>query len=112
MDKFLQQLEKQPDSVNFENTIDIIEQYYIFTPCAFKNGGQVNAAEQNNGSCKIFAFAQLHKLAKEQTLHLFGDYYRKDVMQNPQSQDHQNIRQFMQCGWAGVSFEGSPLKAK
>ena len=112
MNKFLQQLEKQPESINFEDTISIIEQNYIFTPCAFTNGEQTNAADQNNGSCKIFAFAQLQKLSREQTLHCFGDYYRKDVVENPHNQDHQNIRQFMQCGWQGISFENSPLAEK
>lgn len=112
MNKFLQQLEKQPESINFEDTISIIEQNYIFTPCAFTNGEQTNAADQNNGSCKIFAFAQLQKLSTEQTLHCFGDYYRKDVVENPHNQDHQNIRQFMQYGWQGISFENSPLAEK
>ncbi|PJE79821.1 hypothetical protein CI610_01177 [invertebrate metagenome] len=34
-------------------------------------------------SCKIFAFVLLHKLTKEQILHCFGNYYKKEVLADP-----------------------------
>jgi hypothetical protein len=90
----------------------VIEAMYIFTPTAFKNAALLNEVGKNNGSCKIFSFAMLHNLTPQQTLYCFGDYYRKDVLLNPTGTDHQNIRNFMLTGWAGIEFEGSALKAK
>ncbi len=52
------------------------------------------------------AFAKLHELSEAKTLALFGDYYRSDVLKNPEGSDHQNIRNFIREGWAGVAFEG------
>jgi len=72
----------------------------------------VNQAGTNEGSCKIFAFAQLNQLNQQQTLNLFGDYYRLDVLNNPDGTGHQNIRNFMQFGWDGIRFNGEALTAK
>jgi hypothetical protein len=99
-----------PVEIEFSQVIAYIDQHYHFTPTAFKNGNTHNAANQNNGSCKIFFFAQLHQLSEQHTLQLFGDYYRKDVLQNPDATDHQNIRNFMKSGWSGIAFEGSALQ--
>jgi len=95
--------------VTFSEVIDHIDTHYDFTPTAFKNGETYNAVNQNNGSCKVFSFAKLQQLTKEQTLHLFGDYYRKDVLENPAGSDHQNIRNFIRFGWEGIRFEGVAL---
>jgi hypothetical protein len=96
--------------VSFAETIAVISENYNYQPTAFRNGSVENAAGQNEGSCKIFAFAKLHGLTEAQTLSLFGDYYRVDVLQNPDATDHQNIRQFMQQGWAGIAFENEALR--
>ncbi len=112
LDVFLRRLETSPDSIAFSDTIAMIEANYDFTPTAFRNGDLHNAAGQNSGSCKIFSFARLHDLSAPQTLHCFGDYYRTDVLGNPGGADHQNIRHFMKTGWAGISFEGEPLKPR
>jgi len=48
-------------------------------------------------------------LTNEQTLALFGRYYREDVLGNPNGNDHANIRNFMQTGAQGVRFEKFPL---
>ncbi|TDQ15086.1 HopJ type III effector protein [Algoriphagus boseongensis] len=108
----LDQLEKDPQSVQFAEVIAFIDSHYDFTPTRFTNGNTVNEAGQNNGSCKIFSFAKLQGLTKEQTLVLFGDYYRKDVLENPQGTDHQNIRNFIQFGWEGIHFDQNALTAK
>jgi hypothetical protein len=112
LETFLQKIDSQPQEVNFKETIAVIEAYYQYTPTAFRNGKHENAAGENEGSCKIMAFAQLHKLTPEQTLHCFGDYYRKEVLQAPDGESHQNIRQFMQHGWEGVQFSSPPLNKK
>ncbi len=96
---------------SFPDTIAYIDENYTFTPTTFKNGNQINNAGENNGSCKIFAFAQLHQLTKEETLFLFGDFYQ-DVLNTPDATDHQNIRNFMIFGWEGIHFEGVTLRAK
>jgi len=112
MKNFLQQLNDTPQNTSFEDTMSIIDQNYDFTPCEFKNGDLLNVENQNNGSCKIFAFAHLHNLTEQQTLHCFGDYYRSDVLKNPAGTDHQNIRNFIKTGWDGISFNASPLSKK
>ena len=110
-EQFLNQLRNDPATIDFEDTMAVIDAGYEFSPTAFKNGDVENEADQNNGSCKIFAFAQRQGLNVEQTLACFGDYYRKDVLENPQGTDHQNIRNFMQTGWDGIEFQGTALHA-
>jgi len=95
-------------SVSFIEIIEFIEMYYQHQPTAFKNGEAYNEATQNQGSAKVFAFAQLNELSKEDTLFLFAEHYRA-VLDNPDGADHQNIRQFIRNGWDGVVFEGEIL---
>lgn len=107
---FLQKLRHSPDTIEFSETIAVIEAGYAYTLTAFRNGDVENAAGQNGGSCKIFSFAKLMGFSEVQTLACFGRYYREDVLQHPEATDHQNIRNFMRSGWAGVSFSGEALK--
>ncbi|QBL08641.1 type III effector [Rheinheimera sp. D18] len=111
LEHFFIQLSTEPLSISFIQSITLIDELYNFTPSAFKNGELFNAAGENNGSCKILAFGALHQLSAPQTLHLYGDYYRQ-VMATPKAHDHQNIRNFMRSGWAGVVFDNQPLTAK
>ena len=106
---FINTLNTKPDTIDFTDTLEVIDAMYIFTPGSFKNGNLINEANQNNGSCKLFAFAQLQKLSEQQTLACFGKYYRDDVLNNPNGEDHQNIRNFINTGWAGIQFESMPL---
>ena len=99
------------NSVTFKEVIEFIETYYQHQPTAFKNGEANNEATQNQGSAKVFAFAQLNNLNKEDTLSLFAEHYQS-VLNNPNGTDHQNIRQFMIHGWPGIVFEGQALLAK
>ncbi|GAB2651145.1 HopJ type III effector protein [Vibrio panuliri] len=107
---FLQQLQTNPTSVEFAQSIAVIEANYSFTPTAFSNGTMRNPQGENNGSCKILAFALQHQLSEEQTLAMFGEFYRVDVLGNPDGHDHQNIRNFIAHGWQGVKFEGKALE--
>lgn len=104
----LQQLQQH---TQFKDVIAYIEELYTHTPTAFKNGSQDNAATENQGSAKVLYFAKLQQLDEEQTLKLFAEHYQS-VLNTPNDQDHQNIRQFMQHGWNGVSFAGTALVAK
>lgn len=109
LEDFLSQLKNIPNTVTFNDTMAVIEAYYDYTPARFNNGNVTNEAGTNEGSCKLFAFASLKKLTQEQTLNCFGDYYRKDVLENPEGNDHANIRNFMQTSWEGVVFDNMPL---
>lgn len=101
------------ETISFDDTMAVIADNYNYQATEFSNGlGDdilVNAAGTNEGSCKIFAFAQLHQLNQDQTLQLFGDYYRQDVLQDPQGTGHQNIRLFIKYGWEGINFSGTVL---
>ncbi len=105
-------IEKLKDhSLPFKAVIEWIETNYQHQPAAFKNGEAYNEASQNQGSAKVFAFAQLNNLSKEDTLYLFAEHYQS-VLNTPDGTDHQNIRQFMAHGWSGITFEGPALIAK
>ena len=67
-----EQLEKSAGEISFREVIAFIDAHYDFTPTRFTNGSTVNEANQNNGSCKVFSFAQLNGLSEEETLNLFG----------------------------------------
>lgn len=107
-----EQLENSQEEIKFKDVIAFIDEHYDFISTKFTNGNTVNEVNQNNGSCKVFSFAKLNDLSKEETLNLFGEFYREDVLQNPEGTDHQNIRNFMEFGWDGISFEGKALKRK
>ncbi len=110
--KLLDQIKTRPESIAFDEVIAVIDANYVFTPVGFCNGTVVNQAGENSGSCRLLAFAELHGLSKQQTLHCFGDYFRQDVLLHPDQDSHQNIRQFMQHGWSGVRFDMPALLAK
>lgn len=96
--------------VPFNTVMAVIDEHYHFTPTGFRNGELLNEANQNNGSCKIFAFAKLNQLNQQATLNAFGDFYRVDVLQHPNNEDHQNIRNFMKYGWDAIEFKSTALE--
>ena len=106
----LEQLKNFPETINFNDVIVFIDENYNFKPVRFVNGSIVNEANQNNGSCKIFSFAKINNLSEKETLALFGDFYRNDVLQNPEGEDHQNIRNFIKYGWNGILFTEDALE--
>jgi len=106
---FLEKLRQTPDKVTFQETMEVVDTNYTFRNTSFTNGNTTNEAGQNSGSCKLFSFAKIHNLTKEETLSCFGSYY-KDVINTPQGEDHQNIRNFMETGWDGISFDQEALQ--
>jgi hypothetical protein len=115
---FISQLTTQSgtsDKIDFEDSMAVINEHFNYTPSAFTNGLSdacvTNEAGKNEGSCKIFAFAQLFELNEEQTLRCFGRFYQ-DVLNTPEGNDHGNIRNFMCDGWKGIRFEGQALTLK
>jgi len=107
--EFLQQLSQ--DDFQFETTLAFIEQHYNFTPSAFNNGGVENSAEQNQGSCKVFAVAELLQLSQQQALACFGQHYR-DVAATPAVDNHHNLRRVLKEGLADIRFDNFPLELK
>jgi hypothetical protein len=112
LNEFLQKLIDNPDQIEFNDTMAVVEAHYEFIPAQFTNGDTLNEANQNNGSCKIFAFGLLNSLTESQTLSCFGQYYRDDVLGHPEATDHQNIRNFMKTGWDGIHFSSAALIPK
>ena len=112
VDDFLKKLETTPDKMDFNELITLVDSHYTFSETAFDNGDLHNSAGENSGSCKLFSFAKLNNLDKDQTLACFGEYYRNDVLQHPDADNHQNIRNFMKTGWKGISFDKEALLPK
>ena len=112
LNSFLEKLKQTPQNITFPETIAVIEENYTFSPTAFENGILHNAAGENSGSCKLFAFAEMQNLSKAATLSCFGAYYQEDVLGDPDGTNHQNIRNFMKTGWDGIAFYGEALELK
>ncbi len=112
LELFLARLRSRPEAIEFPDTIALINRLYRFEPTTFRNDDLVNEAGRNDGSCRLFAFARLHDLDRDETLALFGAYYRSDVLKTPDGDSHPNIRRFMRTGWAGIEFDGVPLRAR
>lgn len=110
--QFINNLTTKPESINFTDTMAVIENHYDYQPTAFYNGEVLNEAGTNEGSCKIFAFVLLNNIDEQYVPHLFGNFYREDVLQEPSGQDHGNIRNFLKQGKSGLRFQGSALTAK
>jgi len=109
---FIAKLTEHPEEVEFSETMAVINAHYNFTPTSFSNGDIANDANKNNGSCKIFSFGLLNNLSVQQVLACFGSYYRDDVLNNPDGNDHQNIRNFIVSSWSGIKFNGQALTLK
>lgn len=113
---FLALLKRAPESIAFEQVIAVIDANYDYQPTAFVNGVKGDCVDNkegtNQGSCKIFAFAKLNALNQLETLHCFGSNYREDVLKNPDTDNHQNIRTYIRHGIDAVQFAQQPLAPK
>ena len=100
-------------TISFQLTMDVVEELFEVNEVAFSVGDVASEPGQNMGSAKIFSFAKMNELEKGTCLQLFGDYYRKDVLENPDGTDHANIRAFIKGGWEAVKFpDGYALSPK
>jgi len=114
--ELLKLIKTSPTEVEFEQVIKVVDRDYEYTPTQFYNGiGQdeiINGAGKNEGSCKIFSFADINDLNEAQTLACFGQFYRKEVLLDLAGNSHANIRNFMKFGWEGIHFDNPPLNIK
>ena len=108
----LDKIKQNPEEISFDEVIAYIDEHYDFVPTAFQNGEVLNEENQNNGSCKIFSFAKKLGLNEKNTLFLFGELYRKDVLGDFQWTNHQNIRIFLKTGLEGINFHRESLIEK
>ncbi|MCW8853741.1 MAG: HopJ type III effector protein [Gammaproteobacteria bacterium] len=115
-ENFLQNLRISPDNINFTDAIEYIMEHYDYTPVTFTNGIDpdrvINQAGTNEGSCKIFAFGKIAGLTAAETLACFGQYYRDEVLNDPNGDNHANIRSFIKYGWQGINFDNEALVKK
>ena len=101
------------EEISFQLVMNAIDELYDISEVPFSVGDVKSEAGKNMGSAKIFSFGKISGLNEEVTLHLFGNYYRKDVLENPDGSDHANIRAFIQGGWKCVDFpQGLALSPK
>ncbi|MGK0442724.1 MAG: hypothetical protein ACJA0N_002543 [Pseudohongiellaceae bacterium] len=113
IENLIEQLNNNPETIEFDQVMAVINNNFDYTPTSFTNGPDVvNKAGTNEGSCKIFSFANLIGLSQEKTLTCFGKYYRDDVIQHPEGEDHANIRSFIVNGWEGINFEDDALEER
>ncbi|VAW86065.1 Type III effector HopPmaJ [hydrothermal vent metagenome] len=116
VDEFINKLKNKPEEITFNDTMTLVDSDFDYIPSRFINGTGdeqvINEAGNNAGSCKIFALGKLLHLNEMQTLHCFGDYYREDVLKNPNGKDHANIRNFIQHGWSRILFDSTALSTK
>lgn len=101
----------ESDSHQFAATLAFINQWFDFTPTAFRNGKVANSVEQNQGSCRVLALALLQGLSAEQALKCFGEHYR-DVLAMPGKDNHHNLRRLLAQGLVDIHFEQQPLWRK
>lgn len=103
-------------AIEFKDVIDLIRRHYECTATAFVTGAGStapvdNPAGTNAASSQLLAFARRLGLDEQATLTLYAEHYRA-VLADPAGSGHANIRAFMATGWAGVRFDGEPLRLR
>jgi hypothetical protein len=101
----------ESDAHQFAATLAFINAWFDFMPTGFRNGTVVNNREQNQGSCRVLAFALLQQLSASQALKCFGEHYR-DVLATPGKDNHHNLRRVQAEGLSDIQFDQPPLRRK
>lgn len=99
-------LQQTPNTIIFNDFITLTERNDSFPPSSFDNGTLHNNADENQGSYKLFRFAHKNRFSKKETLACFGEHYQ-NVLEIPDGDSHQNIRQFILHGWTGIAFHSA-----
>ena len=99
-------------ALTFQNVLDAINANYDFYPTAFGVTKEApNPAGQNEGACRVLAFAKDQNLDKETALKLFAEHYQ-NVLDDPAGDNHQNIRLLMRHGLGEAWFDETALARK
>lgn len=94
-------VEMDASELTFEEVMEVIDTHFETGLIEFKNGALTNKPGENEGSAKLLSYAALSGFDQATTLTLWGQYYR-DVVNDPDGDSHQNIRNFMKTGWDGT----------
>ncbi|NYT26728.1 HopJ type III effector protein [Candidatus Thiodubiliella endoseptemdiera] len=97
--------------MDFNDLMTLIDDNFNYTSASFTNGDLQNAADENQGSAKLFCFGAINQLTQLETLHCFGQYYQ-EVLADSNGTAHQNIRNFIIYGWEGLKFDSPVLTKK
>ncbi|MDR3290058.1 MAG: HopJ type III effector protein [Rickettsiales bacterium] len=92
----------------FSEIQDLITKEYEYTANGFSIGDIYNDVNSNQWSGRVLSYAKLNGLNLQQTLELFGEHYQ-DVLNNPNTDTHKNIRALIKYGVNGVKFDGEKL---
>ena len=87
-------------TLTYQDTIDFIDKHYTYFAVPFQCGDISYEPNVKTGAAKIFSFGLMTQMNEEQTLRLFGEYYR-DL--KPED-DRPNMRNFLKYGWRGIAF--------
>lgn len=100
--EFVEKIKKNEITVTYQETIDFLDKHYDYFEVPFKCGDISYEPNVKKGAAKIFSFGLMTKMSVDETLRLFGEYYR-DL--TPDGTDRPNIRNFIKYGWPGVTFD-------
>ena len=93
---YINKIKTSGESLDFNETIVVIDANYNFTPTTFKNDDAINEAGKNSGSCKLFSFAQINQLTKQQTYVLNKLYKRLEEIPKSHPGDPKTKEKFDQ----------------
>jgi hypothetical protein len=100
--EFANSIKAGTKQVTYQDTIDFLDQHYIYLPVPFKCGDLSYEPGVKTGAAKIFSFALMVNMSEAETLRLFGEFYRN---LSPGGVERPNIRNFVKGGWGCISFE-------
>ncbi|MDR1027138.1 MAG: HopJ type III effector protein [Rickettsiales bacterium] len=99
---------------DFQQVLSVIDKNYDYTPTQFAvtdGWGDTNGLDQNQGAGRVLAFAKERRLDEEAALQLFAEHYQ-NVVDNPNGDNHKNIRLLAAHGLNQVHFANRPLRKK
>lgn len=90
-------------TANFNDVLNFIDNHYITQAVSFKNGKLINGSHENQASARVLSLAKIFALSEEETLSLYAEHYQS-VLADPKGKGHENIRNFMEYGWDGITL--------
>jgi len=99
------------NKIDFDTIQNKITSILNTVPTRFVNNGVENAERENEGSLRILSIALLFQLTDDNALRLFWEHW-ESVQENPEGNDHQNIRQLNEYWLWGVKIHWLPFSEK
>lgn len=98
-------------SSDFQSFLKLVDSIFDTSPTRFINGELEDAGWKYLWSLKVLTIALMLWLSTDQALRLFGEHY-ESVQNNPEWDDHQNIRNLDRVWIEWVKIYGVPFKKK